>query len=1210
MIKSEFILDITAFQNNLKKAADESAVAGRQISKSIQDATAKGIKPVVDTSEINKLVNSYKSAELQTKLFVKEQKEVLAALKFSGQGGSKAFKEIENQIKSAEKELTKFNHETTKSGNLAERTANSFKSSFASITNIAAGFTIAGIAEKGISALTGAIGGLFEQARKADEIGTKLEIGFRNAGLTGEELSKQINDSEKAARKLGFAIGVAPERLKELASQAATLGGATGRLNDDFVKASIGIEKATAGAVSGEAAIKLFSKGIQDPENVEALSKLKSQFPLLATELNNITDPTLKAQKTIELLSGTFIALENDTKDVFDGFANLKNQFGEIVQSFGGSVLANFNLDNLRDQFGDFDIEDVVDKVKEAGAFIGRSLSDIANSVISAFSKIKPVIMPIIAAIGAVITTVFISAKNTIIATYEVIEAVFDALNEAIVEPIKEAFGAIGDEAINLGEVIDDLDKYFRNITGIIVELVKIAITPFTFALKTLIGIIGNVITFLQNLFKPASDVKKVIGDLSGETSKSNKVLDGFTGTLVKIRATLSGVAEMVRTVSDALSNFYKSLVSFDIKAAINAFSGLGKKVGEAYNKGWNEVVNKETQKQLDKTAEKANEVEKKIDTVSNKPLAPTKKAINQTIDNLTDYVNFINTLRNKIDDIDFNITLKNFDAQKRAVELQLNDLKNRIDVSELDKLDIQLQLETSVVEIELERQLLDLQRIADKRIADINKELEAKRNETVKSKRGEVEIETAKFTKEQLIAFEEETQKAIELIQKDTALSYEKIIEERDNRLKVLNEKRNKDVISLETKQANVIKSLQIDLIENERARNYEKELLALKQKFDEEQKLYADNQEIITLLTTKYNKDLEQLNKKYTDTNNRTLDNLTKFVDTFNKKVSDLKVNSQSESLNELRKEGNLLTDSLKNRTITYENYINGLNDIDKKRIDLQKQNIDLQKKTEMAFLSASAEFFANYSTQISDDLTKSFTLSAEKSEGFFDVMNNSIESTTNLLVSNFAVALSEGDSLLKSLGKSVVNTAQVLLNAWAAPLLLKKNTELPFGLGSIAFGVLLASANALLSLAKSGLGGAEEGVIELTKATKGRPGRTDTIPMLLAPGESVINANMTKKYKDVLKLINEGGLSNTYIDSTGKINSVVNSNMGSGYAGGNNNGLNNEIRRLSSNVRKLEKQSYLRMDFEFDNRTKLSGDTLEIVTTKAKRKKLRRF
>ena len=96
--------------------------------------------------------------------------------------------------------------------------------------------------------------------------------------------------------------------------------------------------------------------------------------------------------------------------------------------------------------------------------------------------------------------------------------------------------------------------------------------------------------------------------------------------------------------------------------------------------------------------------------------------------------------------------------------------------------------------------------------------------------------------------------------------------------------------------------------------------------------------------------------------------------------------------------------------------------------------------------------------------------------------------------------------------SITQAIVNTAVAITKA----------LDLPFPLNLIQTGVIGAIGAAQVAT----IAGAEDGVVGITESYNKKPGRTDTIPLMVARGESVVNRSGTQKNAPYLDYINKGG------------------------------------------------------------------------------------
>ena len=468
-------------------------------------------------------------------------------------------------------------------------------------------------AQKGLELVTGGITTLFEEARKADAIGTAMEIGFRQAGLAGDALAKQMDETTNYARELGFAIGVAPEELKKLSASAASLSGATGQTNKDLTKLAIGIEKATQGAVSGEQALKVFSRGVADPENAEAVDKLTKKFPALGKVLEGAGSVAEKTQAGLGALKGTFIALESDLADAGDSFDNFKRIGTEALQEFGGSILANFDISGLKKGLAEgFDLNAFFATLKSVGTSIGKILTTILNNVlppllelkdtfIEIFKNLFTVLKPVFALLGGVILVTianFIAAiklAGTIIG--EFVSKIKQSL-APIFEKISDLFGSTGASALTLDDILKGFTDTVTLMTDIMSELggiiADVLVTPF----QILYGVINNVVEFFIKLFSSSKDVKNETKSLGETTQKTTGFFTKLGEIILKIPEFLAGlkgafgaIKQVFFDLGEAITNVFENGISGTIGKIIDIFKGAGTKIGEGFAKGVSDKV-------------------------------------------------------------------------------------------------------------------------------------------------------------------------------------------------------------------------------------------------------------------------------------------------------------------------------------------------------------------------------------------------------------------------------------------------------------------------------------------------------------------------------------------------------------------------------------------------------------------------------------------
>lgn len=212
------------------------------------------------------------------------------------------------------------------------------KEGLGEIGKVAAGVFGASMLSGGIQGLLGGLDGLVEKGKKAFEMGENLELAFGQAGLEGEALDKQLKMTGDNAAALSKKFGVSAGTIKEVSAQAAFLGGATGKMNDDITKLAVGIEKASTkmgNSIDSRAIVKAFTAGINDPEAEASLGRLKKAFPQLATALKEVKDPAEQVKVAMQVLGPTFDKLEEQQGSAVGQSEQFALKLGSIKTAIG-----------------------------------------------------------------------------------------------------------------------------------------------------------------------------------------------------------------------------------------------------------------------------------------------------------------------------------------------------------------------------------------------------------------------------------------------------------------------------------------------------------------------------------------------------------------------------------------------------------------------------------------------------------------------------------------------------------------------------------------------------------------------------------------------------------------------------------------------------------------------------------------------------------
>jgi hypothetical protein len=225
--------------------------------------------------------------------------------------------------------------------------------------------------------------------------------------------------------------------------------------------------------------------------------------------------------------------------------------------------------------------------------------------------------------------------------------------------------------------------------------------------------------------------------------------------------------------------------------------------------------------------------------------------------------------------------------------------------------------------------------------------------------------------------------------------------------------------------------------------------------------------------------------------------------------------------ESLNEDR--ANLLT-SLQQNELSYEEYSERLNEIDRNRRETQKEG-------NSAFIQGLNETlavaFEGVNTTVNDSLGASVSKLAELDENSKEYSKGMTDSITLAMLS-IGTATAEmalqGQDMLKALALNTIKAARSMFNAYMGALVAKKLLETVFSPLALAeLAGYTAIGNTLFGIAESFAMQLKDGAININGAGTST---SDSIPAMLSKGESVINARSTAQNEPYLRYINNGG------------------------------------------------------------------------------------
>lgn len=284
---------------------------------------------------------------------------------------------IKNTAQTFQTISIKAGESSKEAGEKLKNISDAIKSSFKPMLDFFGG----GLLLQGFSGLTGGLRNIYEAGKKDLENFEQMSVVFAQAGVAAEKLKDTIGETNKFAFELAQKFAIPTSEIRHFSRIAAGIGGATGQANRDLSLLALAVEKVSEGLVSGEMAIRIFSKGVSDPESQFALGRLTKQFPALAAALKDVQSPAEATQKALSF------------------FAPALQQLEEVSTGAVGSVVK---------------FQNAVSQIRTA---MGKILIEAASPFITAFSEyLMPVFRGIVQGITSVLNTtkllqpVFVSA--------------------------------------------------------------------------------------------------------------------------------------------------------------------------------------------------------------------------------------------------------------------------------------------------------------------------------------------------------------------------------------------------------------------------------------------------------------------------------------------------------------------------------------------------------------------------------------------------------------------------------------------------------------------------------------------------------------------------------------------------------------------------------------------------------------------------------
>lgn len=255
-------------------------------------------------------------------------------------------------------------------------------------------------------------------------------------------------------------------------------------------------------------------------------------------------------------------------------------------------------------------------------------IAPLVESIGGAFERIWSIVKPILMGIGGIIIAqivIQIQYAAAVVRTFvELFNRMFDTIMRSIqpaIDAVKKLFGIDGE----FGKGIDVMELFkqalafvgesFTMISDIVVEVGGLVFEFLLTPLQAVISVIAGVVTKVKEWFFSSKESNE-------ENKKGKGILETLREAFSNIRGTIAGVTEAFREIKTVINEFFSALANLDIKKALEAFTGFGDRVKQAYDRGFDSV-----QKLKDEQARASEEAEKQKVLLDQQAAAKEKEA-------------------------------------------------------------------------------------------------------------------------------------------------------------------------------------------------------------------------------------------------------------------------------------------------------------------------------------------------------------------------------------------------------------------------------------------------------------------------------------------------------------------------------------------------------------------------------------------------------
>lgn len=1105
-----------------------------ELSSKIQDSV-QGVGLDIDTSQLEEAISSFDNLEgqnIETSVDVDSSQLDTAEGDIDGLNGSTIDTQLEIDTSQIQSLPDSFEEAGKESGD-------KFKKGFSGI-NIGA---LAG---------AGAVVGLGALAVKAGETADRL-LDLNNITDISTDTLQEYQYVANQAGVNSEALSVSATKLTQ---KLGTMNGETDPVSKSFKALGISVKDGLGNLKTGEQLMEEALPLLADMENQTERNAISAQLfggsykdlaPILGMGSEKIKELREEANK---------LGLVKTNQDLVDANAfrqqvdQLKAIAGSIAFDIGKAIqpLLGVLVPVIKDLIGLITgalkpviealtpvLGRIFDAVGELAGILGTLLADVLGDVASLLEPLGNLLVPIIQAVSKVMKELSPIITEVVTIVVELVNSLLTAL-----EPV-------------LGVILD-----------LFVDLVKIALKPLLPLLQAvapLIQALAPIIELVALLLVPLVELIGFFAKALGELR--NFALEPVIG-FIKILA--DGIKELIDSVSGFIT---------DIAVGLGIIEKQKPKIEVETNA-----------KEVIKDVKEINDLE-----LDKKPIRlepnPTPKKVKEELADLSNFAKDlfeknpitidINT-EFKLSDIGIEDALKFFEGEfaitgdvtiLEEIDKELNkliELKKTLTTSDQF---IQLQIdgtdkiisELSSVRNETDKTLKSLEgqkiSLINKAALEIDPEAKSNLLKEIEQLNNDIIAQTIKTSKKSNITREELealTNKKLANIRLDSEESLLKEIEKKELDLAKIRE-------SIGITSERELAKLKLELGEETQENLKQSEIFATQEKYAKLLNDFKDNASARLLIQQAYNKELVEIDKKYTLTVSDLYEDLANKI---GKSLGIVDISGLIDANKDIEKSINgvkeqyakdteALKKELDSKKISYEDY-------NKQVIELEEEKNEKLKQLEAdrySFIDILNKQLSESLGKLAKDYQDAFALKLEAVESLnekhkeytkqfeagsitedeynkltaesqLEKQKTLEESYETLGISSgllLGQMLADGESFTTALAKTALSGLQALVPVFIAEIFGQSIGTLGPIAGPITAGVLTAALQALIGVAQSSIGGANDGIIGLTEANKGKPKGADSILMMLAPNESVMTAEATAKNRHWFELANKG-------------------------------------------------------------------------------------